>query len=162
MDSYAKYIFRFSLGIFLISSLVHILAVLQITVISHFPVFILHFFTLGIAFVAFFHLRSKEGAELDLTKYFKEKFSGKYSWVPIVLVGLFIYNFINFFWSYSQYLGSPDVWDGKYVLHDHGRLIKEVTEKEYRLERTKEIKLFSSIWTFISGLATAILYKKEE
>ncbi len=162
MDSYLKYIFKFSLGVFLISSLVHILAIFQITVISRFPVFILHVLTIGVCFIAFFQLRSKEGRKLDLAKYFKEKFSSKLSWVPVVLVLLFIYNFINFFLSYSNYVGSPDVWDGKYILHDHGSLIREITEREYRIERTKEIKMFSSFWVLFSGIGSAMLYEMED
>lgn len=160
MNSYIKYSFKFSLGVFLISLLVHILAIFQITVISRFPVFILHVLTIGVCFIAFFQLRSKEGPNIDLAKYFKEKFSGKLNWVPILLVLLFIYNFINFFLGFSNYVGTPDIWDGKYVLHDHGSLIREITEKEYRLERTKEIKMFSSFWVLFSGVSSAMLYER--
>ncbi|MBA5629308.1 hypothetical protein [Moheibacter lacus] len=154
-------LFIFSFVIFLVSLLVHLLAVFQITEISRLPVFILHFLTIGISAVAFFDLRSKEGSKINFENYFKSKFSGNLFWIPVVLLIFFIYNFINFFVGIFYSVGTPDVWDSKYVLHDHGKLIKEITENEYLLERTKEVKMFSSFWIMFSGLAIAILYDKE-
>jgi len=42
--------------------------------------------------------------------------------------------------------GVPDIWQGIHVLHDHGRLIREITLPEYIHYTFNEVRGFSGHW----------------
>jgi hypothetical protein len=42
--------------------------------------------------------------------------------------------------------GSPDVRDGRFILHNHGQLIRELTESEYRWQLSHVSRMFSAGW----------------
>ena len=54
--------------------------------------------------------------------------------------------------------GVPDIWEGQYVLHNHGTLIRNITEQEYTAYKAAEVRGFSGHWLAFYGIATALLY----
>lgn len=46
--------------------------------------------------------------------------------------------------------GSPSTKDGKYYLHNHGRMIRELTKGEYQRFRAYEVRGFSGHWMMFS------------
>jgi hypothetical protein len=57
--------------------------------------------------------------------------------------------------------GSPDIIDGKYVLENHGTLIRELSEVEYFKLRANEIRGFSGHWMVFYSLSMGILWPKD-
>lgn len=42
--------------------------------------------------------------------------------------------------------GTPEARDGRFILHNHGRLIRELTEAEYRWQLSHVSRMFSAGW----------------
>ncbi len=42
--------------------------------------------------------------------------------------------------------GAPEFRDGKYVLHSHGRVIREITEEEFHRAEVDEVRNFAAFW----------------
>ena len=61
-----------------------------------------------------------------------------------LLIAYAVVNFLLFFLLSSG--GTPDIWDGKYVLHSHGNLIRELSEREYHLQQAYVLRGFSGHW----------------
>ena len=59
----------------------------------------------------------------------------------------FAYALINFaLFFFLSKGGVPDVRDGKYVLHNHGQVIRELSEDEYELQKAYVVRGFSGHW----------------
>jgi hypothetical protein len=48
------------------------------------------------------------------------------------------------------------------VVHNHGRIIKELTEQEYLIEKSKELKAITAAHIFFLGMGTGILYPRKK
>lgn len=69
------------------------------------------------------------------------------AWVFFLCVAVFIYAVINFgLFIQSMQGGSPSIEEGKYVLQNHGHLIREITQAEYVALRANELRGFSGHW----------------
>ena len=81
------------------------------------------------------------------------------TWLTIIAVAGFFYAIINFvlFMTTSQ-MGVPDFKNGQYILHNHGKLIKTLSEGEYYHYKTNEVRFFSGHWLLFYGLAAAVLF----
>jgi hypothetical protein len=66
-------------------------------------------------------------------------------WAKILLGALFIYGFINLILDLRS-TGTPDLLNGTYVLQSHGRVIRELSERDYHLERARMFRGFSGLW----------------
>jgi hypothetical protein len=68
-------------------------------------------------------------------------------WARYAVIGFFAYALINFalFFLLSEG-GVPAVRDGKYVLHNHGKVIRELSEDEYELQKAYVLRGFSGHW----------------
>lgn len=54
------------------------------------------------------------------------------AWGPRALVAAHVYALVQFVaLLVLSHAGTPSIRDGKYILHSHGRLIRELTETEY-------------------------------
>ena len=80
-------------------------------------------------------------------------------WLKTIAIAGFFYAIINgvLFMVISE-LGTPDIKNGQYILHDHGKLIKTLTEQEYYNYKTNEVRFFSGHWLLFYGLAAAVLF----
>ena len=69
-------------------------------------------------------------------------------WATSLAVLLMVYAVVNFFLSFvlSEGGANPDVWDGKYVLQSHGKLVRELSEREYHLQLAYQLRGFSGHW----------------
>ena len=48
--------------------------------------------------------------------------------------------------SAASGVGGPDIWNGRYVLHNKGTLIREITEMEYYSLVNLDFRFFTSLW----------------
>ncbi len=108
--------------------------------------FLLH---LGI-FVLFVPLIILERSKLSGPSWLKaqDPWAGKPTWAvrSIQAVGLlfFVIFFVFFFLSHAA---SPEIKDGDFVLNSHGDIVGYITEKDYRMLKAWELRLFASGWT---------------
>ena len=81
------------------------------------------------------------------------------TWLTIIAVTGFLYAIINsVLFMTSSDMGVPDIKNGQYILHNHGKLIKTLTEHEYYHYKTNEVRFFSGHWLLFYGLAAAVLF----
>ncbi|MFX5705312.1 hypothetical protein ABTE52_20225, partial [Acinetobacter baumannii] len=65
-------------------------------------------------------------------------------WVGVIGAALFIYAMANFLlFAMHSAGGNPVEQHGKYLVMNHGKLIREVTASEYAGLRTNELRGFS-------------------
>ena len=156
---------------FLISLIVHLTTFFGIDPAKHVPwVWVLH---LGI-FIAFIPMlltaiNLNSGSQGALPSPRKKDFWSKFlatlpRWVRYTIKAFFAYAIINFavFFFLSKG-GVPDVRDGKYVLHNHGDVIRELTEDEYQLQNAYVLRGFSGHWMIFYLIpALYFWYRKDE
>jgi hypothetical protein len=64
-------------------------------------------------------------------------------------LAIFIYAIVNFaLFALATQGGNPAIEAGKYVLQNHGRLIRELSASEYHALRANELRGFSGHWIF--------------
>ena len=90
--------------------------------------------------------------------FFKIIFRHTPTWLTIIAIGCFFYAFVNFILFISSQHGTTDIRDGHYILHNHGQVIKTLTEQEYHHYNANEIRGFSGHWLAFYGLAAAVLF----
>ena len=79
-------------------------------------------------------------------------------WARILLAVVGAYAFINFaLFFYLSEGGAPDIRGGRFVLHNHGTVIRELSEQEYQLQRAYIARGFSGHWLFFY-LAPALYF----
>ena len=144
----------FALTDFFSSLFVHLSTFFGIDLSKHIPwVWVLH---LGI-FVVFIPMLFVQG--LAPKKDFWNKiFATIPRWARYTFKAFFAYALINFalFFFLSEG-GVPDVRDGKYVLHNHGQVIRELSENEYKLQKAYVLRGFSGHW-MVFYLVPAIVF----
>lgn len=107
----------------------------------------------------------------DGTRFGRISIKAVFESVPKWLKGLFsmisIYAVMNF--GLSAILlggGSPELWDGAYVLQNKGEYIRALTEIEYHLYQSYEVRLFSGHWMlfyfFLSTAYYSYLNRKDD
>jgi len=151
----------FALTGFVASVLVHLAALSGIDVAEQFPwVWSLH----GGIFVVFVPYailnRRKTGARQTWDMWRSEL----QPWTLFVATGLFAYAFLNFFlFIDAGEGGNPTIRDGKYLLLNHGTLIRELTLAQYSALRANEVRGFSGHWMLLYFIPLAyFLFKKEK
>ena len=90
--------------------------------------------------------------------FFKIIFKQTPTWLTVIAIGGFFYAFVNFMLFMASQHGTPDIRDGQYILHNHGQLIKTLTEQEYHHYKANEVRGFSGNWLAFYGLAAAVLF----
>lgn len=159
------FFFYFATLGWILSLVVHLFSVAHIDVQDQYPfVPILH---IGI-FVAWLPAvlllvknKKKSGIQEESANpitFFKDIFKETPVWLIIIAAGCFIYAFINFILYMNSMGGVVDIIGGQYVIHNHGNIIKELTEQEYHYYRAEELRGFSGHWLAFYGMAMAILY----
>ena len=85
-------------------------------------------------------------------------------WAQYIIRGFFIYALINFaLFFFLSHGGTPEVRDGKYVLHSHGQVIRELSEEEYEHQNAYVLRGFSGHWMIFYLLpALYFWYRKDE
>jgi hypothetical protein len=88
-------------------------------------------------------------------------FKGSPKWVLALAIASFIFGMIHLGMMISNY-GVTGIIDNKYVIHSHGKVIEELTEKEFVIEKSKELKAITAIHILFLGMGTAILYPRKK
>jgi hypothetical protein len=138
---------------FVLSLVVHVSAALGVDVAARFPgVWLLH---VGI-FVVFLPLvivlRRDFGAKPSL----KQIGATLPRWLIVVGALIIVYAFANFLaFMMGSEGGSPGMEDGKYVLLNHGTLIRELTAAEYVRFQANIVRGFSGHWLVFFYLPAA-------
>jgi hypothetical protein len=164
-----KFLFYFAITGWIMGLIVHLLSVADYDVTKKIPfVWILHIGIFVVWLPTILTLRNNE----ELKAYqqaAKEKqknpivlmkiiFRQAPTWLSIIAAGGFFYAFINFMLFMASQDGVPSIKDGQFILHNHGQLIKTLTEQEYNHYKANEVRGFSGHWLAFYGVAAAILF----
>jgi hypothetical protein len=91
----------------------------------------------------------------DRTFFWKRFAQGLPNWVVpgIKLLGLFFaIHFVLFL--VQSHAASPEVKNGEYVLNNHGKIVKVLTQPEYLKLKGAELRLFATGWMFFYFVPT--------
>lgn len=151
--------------------IVHIVSLIGIYIGDKFPyIWALHIGVFIVWIPAILELRKNPEIKnpnfktsINPFKFFRIIFKDTPRPVMIISIIFFFYASINF-WLFTQASsgGVPEVIDGKYVINNHGSIIKELTESEYFKMKANDIRGFSGHWMAFYGLAVGILWPKKE
>jgi len=67
-------------------------------------------------------------------------------WAYVLYVAVLSYALANFFLVFSSQQGTATAEGGRYILQNHGRLIRDLTPAEYTAARAAELRGFSGHW----------------
>jgi len=139
---------------------VHLLTFLpeppRVSHLAVFPFIILLFpsFALSVRLV-------KEGnKDMDPRHFWKRAFESAPSWVGPGILVLLAYTGFNFFFSLlalNEGLSPAEV-DGQFVLQNHGRVVRNLTEAEYLQHKGYELRGMSTHIVFFHAVSAAILW----
>lgn len=165
-----KYLFYFALVGWFLGLLVHSLSLADIDVSDKVPfVWLLHIGVFVVWIPVVFNLRKNDGLQeyqqlgmlsrMNPVGFFKIIFKETPTWMVIIAMAGFFYALINFALFASSQVGTPDIKEGQFILQNHGKFIKALTEQEYHHYKANELRGFSGHWILFYGIATAVLYK---
>jgi hypothetical protein len=83
-------------------------------------------------------------------------------WMKVLSAALFAYAFFNFFFTIFVLNegGSPTEQDGKKVLCNHGKVIRELTDKAYEAHEAYTVRGFSGHWMIFYAIGMTVLCSK--
>ncbi len=154
---------------FMLSIIVHVVSALGFYVGDHYPfVWLLHLGVFVVWFPTIISLISNPKYKRKDRKYgdsFKTLYTVVFKDMPKSLMFFslfcFVYAILNFMFFVNTGLGrGPSISDGKYVLHNHGTLIKEISENEYLRFKAMEIRGFSVLWMVFYSGSIGVLWPK--
>ncbi|MES2812013.1 MAG: hypothetical protein V4670_06040 [Bacteroidota bacterium] len=165
-----KYLFYFALTGWTLGLFVHVLSLADFDVTEKIPfVWLLHIGIFIVWLPVVLDLKNNEELQeykqsgtvnrMNPIDFFKIVFKDTPTWMSVIAIGGFFYAFINFLLFMTSQGGTPEMRDGLYILHNHGQLIKTLTEQEYHHYKANELRGFSGHWILFYGIATAFLYK---
>jgi len=140
---------------FFSSLFVHLSTFFGIDLSKHVPwVWVLH---LGI-FVVFIPMVFVQGLE-SRKDFWNKIFAAIPRWGRYTIKAFFAYAVINFaMFFFLSKGGVPDVRDGKYVLHNHGQVIRELSEDEYEWQKAYVLRGFSGHWMVFYLIAAIVFW----
>lgn len=164
MKKYLFYVAAIGWGL---SLLIHLLALADIDVTASIPfVWLLHVGVFVVWLPVVLELRKEQDLQngsflnrMNPMSFFKTVFKGTPSWLVIMSAAGFFYAMINFLLFMQSQTGVPALKEGQYILHNHGQLIKTLSEAEYHHYKANEVRGFSGHWIAFYGLATAVLFR---
>lgn len=144
---------------FILALIVHVSALLGVDVAARFHgVWFLHaaLFVVFIPFVIF--ARRDFGAQPSLIQIG----AALPRWVVAIGLIIFVYAVVNFLiFMAGTEGGSPSIRDGKYLLLEHGKLIRELTASEYWALQTNVVRGFSGHWLVLFFVPAAYFLGKK-
>jgi len=155
---------------FILGCIVHIVSLCGIYLGERFPfIWGLHFGIFIVWLPAILELgKNPELKELNSQKvanpliFFRVIFRNVPKPVMIISVFFFLYAMVNFWlFIYTDQGATPDIVGEKYVLLNHGTLIRELTKQEYLELKANAIRGFSGHWMAFYGFAMGILWPKK-
>jgi hypothetical protein len=136
-----------------LSVMVHGAAFLGVDLIEKFPlVWGLHLGIFPLFLLMMLATRREEKDSHGLSRPpspWKRFFDPMPLWAKYITYALGAYTLINFAWFFSLSKGgTPELREGIYVLHDHGKIIRELTEQEYHIQKAYVLRGFSGHWLY--------------
>lgn len=101
------------------------------------------------------HQKSKS---MNPITFFKVIFNGTPVWVIVIAVASWIFGMISFAYLMNYQPGIVDIIDGKKVLQNHGSIIKELSNEEYKEALAIQSRQFIGHYLVFFGVGTAILW----
>jgi hypothetical protein len=98
---------------------------------------------------------------LNPIKLWGTMFKGTPKWVLVLAIASFIFGMVNIGLMVSDF-GVAGIIDGKYVVHNHGQIVRELTEQEFNIEKSKELKAITAAHILFLGMGTGILYPRKK
>lgn len=145
-----------SLALFLGSVVVHVAAFVPGSGVSVRLVALpLHLGVMAVGFAAMGHfaaLRRRSGLDQKGFQKLTERMTPQ--WAGRGVLVLFVYTALNFTYFVVAHEGAARLHDGKFALTDHGRLIREVTEEEFRAAERFEVRGMSAHWMLFAAIET--------
>lgn len=131
---------------FFLALAAHIAAICGVDVAGRYPfIWGLHFGIFIVLIPVYFSMKSTFGAKPALIQL-RNEFP---RWVLVLGVCMMAYTLINFLlFIFNSEGGTPTLKHGKYVLLNHGTLIREISESEYRQFMANIARGFSGHWLF--------------
>lgn len=141
----------------IVSILVHLGLRLDVN-IQDYPVspYILHlgiFLTFAPSLILFIFENKNSQDENGRQVGLKAVFSDSPKALSVFVSIIYIYAILNFLLFMGSMPGSPAERDGKYILSNHGTVIKEITFDEYKAYQRKEAIGFSGHWMLFYSAA---------
>lgn len=164
-----KTFFFVAIAGWLLGLMVHLLSIAGVNVIDKVPfVWVLHLGIFAVFIPAMVDLSGRPAMKarrkadfrtrMQASGFYKIVFSQTPTWLTMLTAAGFVYAVINFLWVFSSFAGVPEIENGHYVLQNHGKLIKTLTEQEYHWHKAMELRGFSGHWLAFYGISAAILY----
>jgi hypothetical protein len=100
-------------------------------------------------------------ARLNPIKFWGTMFKGTPKLVIAFAIASFIFGMVNIGLMIGNF-GVTGIIDGKYVIHNHGQIIKELTKQEFMIEKSKELKAITAGHILFLGMGTGILYPRKK
>jgi hypothetical protein len=101
------------------------------------------------------HQKSKSRNPLT---FFKVIFKGTPIWIQVLAGISFIFAMVSFAYLMYTQPGVVDIIDGKKVLHNHGDIIEELNDEEYREALAIQSRQSLGHYLAFFGVGTAILW----
>jgi hypothetical protein len=97
----------------------------------------------------------EHGAIKNRSFFWKGFVQGLPAWAvrAIKLLGLFFIVHFGLFLIQSH-AAAPEIKDGQYVLNNHGKIVKVLTQSEYQRLKGAELRLFATGWMFFYFVPT--------
>ena len=160
-----KILFYFAIIGWIISVFVFVFSLLGVDVEDKLPfTWILHIGIFAVWAPTVYYLwRNPELREYrfslsNIIDFFKIIFKQTPLWLIILAAVSFVCPLFVVFSPLFDFYGIAGVVDGQYVLHNHGIIIKTLTEQEYHSYFAREFAGFSGMWMAFYGVASALLY----
>lgn len=159
-----KGLFYFTLACWTLSLLANLFAMADFDVMEKFPfVWFLHIGVFIVILSAIFILRkSPELQDQQIRnnplRVLGTILKGTPYWLIAIAVGGFIYAGINFSLFANSQIGTPEIKDGQFILQEHGKFIKTITELEYHHYKANIVRGFSGHWIAFYGIGLALLF----
>jgi hypothetical protein len=159
-DIMKKIFFTVAVIGFIFSLIIHIYSILGIDLIGN--AYIIGFIGVFIVFIpAILELKKNDGLKKNKNPiiFLKIVFRNTPNWLKVLTFIAFVYTMVNF-WLHMNISegGVPSIIDGEYVLHNHGDIIKNLTEEEYNKYEANTVRGFTGHMIFFYFFSLSILY----
>lgn len=143
--------------LFIASLSVHTLTIFEINIGEIIPnIWLVHIIILALIVPLGILLRAEDNAKAEGNNNRQEKSFPTWLGVAYCLLGIYVAaNFLIFSWGAE---GQPDIQNNKYVLHNHGHVIRELDKKEYDIAKAQTLRGASGHWLIFSFAAATIGY----
>lgn len=99
--------------------------------------------------------------KLNPIKYWGTIFKGTPKWVLTLAIASFVFGLVNIVLMISEF-GVTGIIDGEYVIHNHGQIMAELTEEQFLIAKSKELKAITAGHISFLGMGTGILFPRKK